>query len=188
MDKRQVSFPITDNRQFKSDQLNEEDLRFKVASLERELLKLQSINSNLKKSLDSLLLTQINDLAATSSKDIVNYSMEQQRAVASQEKSWGARYQSRNAEVKDIAIPDFAEPDHVYTNDTMDIIIEKACACDDISKVKKKNLSATEDMITRKLVLTRERNIHFDCDTCGENAHHKMIEKHIEAELYCKSE
>lgn len=187
MRKQQESFPISDNRHFKSDSLGEEELRFKVSSLERELLKLQSINSQLNKTLNMVLENQIKELDGNDFKEIESgYSSENLPAVLKAELSWGARYKSRNPEVRDVVIPDQAEPDHVYTKDTVDIIIEKSCACADPKNVDKKNIHSTEDIITRKLVLTRERNLHFTCACCEQEAHHKMIEKHVEAELYCK--
>lgn len=184
MKDQQASFPLSEERIFKSDSLDEENLRFKVASLERELLKLKSQNSNLNKTIQQLLENQILELEQGDEFKEVNQVSKQLVPMATV--SWGARYESRNPEVKEIRIPDFAEPDHVYTNDTLDIKIEKACGCEDLSRVSKKEVLATDDLITRKLVLTRERNIHFNCGSCGEKAHHKMIEKHIEAELYCK--
>lgn len=187
MREQQVSFPISDNRHFKSDSLKDEDLRFKVASLERELLKLQSLNSQLNKTLNHVLEKQISELDESEFGDLnPENPQETLPAISQAQPSWGARYQSRNPEVSDVVIPSKAEPDHVYTKDTVDIIVEEACACPDPRQTIKAEIESTEDLITRKLVLTREKSLKFNCGTCGEKAHHKMIEKHVEAELYCK--
>ncbi|MFK8139398.1 MAG: hypothetical protein AB8E15_13645 [Bdellovibrionales bacterium] len=170
---------------FKDDQLSKEELSFQVASLERQLLSLKSLNQTLTKTLNHLQQEKLDDI------DRVEINLNQEAFHSAEERQdqniFGARYKSKNDKVEDIQIPATAVPDHVFTDDKVDVYFDKEGDCK-LCSIDLAKEHVAEEIITRKLILSKERALKGICSCCDKAIEQRVIEKHQEAELYYRSD
>lgn len=162
--------------------LEKEELLHRIEIMNKELMKLQRKNNKLQKSLDMLAQK---DFSVEEEVKIPEVSSNLPAQIVPISTSYDAKYESKNPDVKNISIDPKWTADHVYTDDTMDVYEDQNCNCSQCFTASSEIINK-QQIITRKLILTRQKEFTFSCTTCTKPIKRKMIEKHVEAEMFFK--
>ena len=182
---KQVSFALPEESVFKSDQYTKADLKFKITQLEQQILRLQQRNAELHKVIEKSTFAELakEDYA----KDIntaIALGYEPAEEQSPRAFFWGARYKSKNPDVKDIEIPEDLQPDHCLTKDNLQYFVIPECNHEQPDRPPQNAIENKRETVIRKLILGRERVLSCECGKCGKDVKYRMIEKHMEADFF----